>query len=91
MWQSCEPLQKQETGNKPTAAHSVQPCALTLEYSYHVTESTNSSLLILENGFFLATLKNTDRLATGVEVTFLLEATAISLLLKTEEKGQGKA
>ena len=41
--------------------------------------------------YVLAILQNTALLSTTVEVGFVLEGVAISLLLKTKEKGRGKA
>lgn len=41
--------------------------------------------------YFLAILQNTMLLSTTVEVGFLLEGDAISLLLKTKEKVRRKA
>lgn len=40
---------------------------------------------------FLGVLQNAELLSTTVEDGFLLEGIAISLLLKTKEKGRGKA
>lgn len=45
----------------------------------------------MHNGFFLAVFQNTDLLSTTVEVAFLLEGIAVSLILKTEETRRGEA
>lgn len=45
----------------------------------------------MRNVFFLAVLQNTELLSTTAEVGSLLEGIAISLLLKTKEKGRGKS